>query len=80
MRTNYFEECQHCVPPKRYPGCHGTCPDYKKARTKYDEDAAKIALEKKVQGYSNRLICNKRDVDAKHRKSNRRYNKRDRFY
>lgn len=20
--------CRHCVPPKRYPGCHATCPEY----------------------------------------------------
>lgn len=20
--------CYGCVPPKRYPGCHATCPDY----------------------------------------------------
>lgn len=20
--------CQYCVPPKRYPGCKGSCPDY----------------------------------------------------
>ena len=39
--ANYFEECQKCVPPKRHPGCHGTCPDYAKARAKYDADKAK---------------------------------------
>lgn len=34
--------CHHCVPPKRHPGCHGTCPDYIEERALYDElkDAA----------------------------------------
>lgn len=22
--------CYKCVPPKRFPGCHATCPDYAK--------------------------------------------------
>ena len=20
--------CKECIPPKRFPGCHGSCPDY----------------------------------------------------
>ena len=29
--------CNNCVAPKRYPGCHGTCPEYLEQRAKYDE-------------------------------------------
>ena len=65
-----------CVPPKRYAGCWGTCPEYKKARAKYDEDMDKIRLEKKVQSYSNTAICTKRDARAKYLKGNRRYTRR----
>lgn len=38
---NYFECCIPCVPPKRYPGCSGKCPEYKTARAKFDADKAK---------------------------------------
>ena len=70
---NYFECCMHCVAPKRYPGCSGICPDYKKARAKYDEDMGKVILEKKIQHYTNKEICNKRNDRAKYLKGNRRY-------
>ena len=28
--------CKNCVPPKRYPGCHGTCPEYLEQKAEYD--------------------------------------------
>lgn len=76
MRVNYFECCIPCVAPKRYPGCSGSCPEYKKARAKYDEDKAKERLEHKVQSYTNTAICTKRDDRAKYLKGNRRYTRR----
>ena len=27
--------CFGCVPPKRYPGCHGKCEEYKKEKAEY---------------------------------------------
>lgn len=33
---NFFECCHKCVPPKRYPGCSGTCPEYAEQRAKFD--------------------------------------------
>lgn len=76
---NYFECCMLCVAPKRHPGCHGTCSEYKQARTKYDEDVAKVIEDKKVQSYSNSCICKSREAYAKHMKGNRRYMGREPF-
>jgi hypothetical protein len=28
--------CIRCVPPKRHPGCHAVCPEYKEERAEYD--------------------------------------------
>ena len=38
--------CRYCVPPKRYPGCHGTCPEYRYQRAIYDERKAVADQEK----------------------------------
>lgn len=32
--------CKGCVPPKRNPTCHGTCPDYIKEKAKHDAETA----------------------------------------
>ena len=37
--------CKGCVAPKRYPGCHGQCPEYLKEKAEYD--AMKAAADKK---------------------------------
>lgn len=29
--------CKGCTPPKRYPGCHSTCPDYIRDKAEYDK-------------------------------------------
>lgn len=29
--------CHGCVAPKRQPGCHDHCPDYKEERAEYDK-------------------------------------------
>ena len=28
--------CRYCTAPKRYPGCHGSCPEYLADRAEYD--------------------------------------------
>lgn len=30
--------CNGCVPPKRYPGCGGHCPEYQKQKAKLKAD------------------------------------------
>ena len=42
-----FECCIPCKTPKRYPGCHDHCPDYAKAREKYEQEKA-VANKKKA--------------------------------
>ena len=43
----FFECCHKCVPPKRYPGCSGTCPEYAEQRVLFD--AQKEAIRKASQ-------------------------------
>lgn len=31
-----IECCKHCVPPKRYPGCHSKCEEYLRERAEWD--------------------------------------------
>lgn len=47
-----FECCHHCKPPKRNPGCHGHCPEYKAERAAYDE---KMDVEKNKRRLANAL-------------------------
>lgn len=57
-----FECCHYCVPPKRYPGCHGKCPDYEAAKEKNDRSKAAEAEERKI---SNGLYMQKSESVAK---------------
>lgn len=71
---NYFECCQRCVAPKRYPGCSGSCPEYKKARAKYDADKAKQNASIELKWYINEHSTAVKDGIAKYvRKRPRRY-------
>jgi hypothetical protein len=47
-----FECCHKCHPPKRQPGCHGYCPEYKAERAAYDE---KMDVEKSKRRLANAL-------------------------
>ena len=39
--------CKNCVPPKRTPGCHSTCEDYKKwsEEHKKEKELSKAYIE-----------------------------------
>ena len=41
--------CHFCVPPKRYPGCHGHCPDYAAEKAENDRLKAADAKRRKVK-------------------------------
>jgi hypothetical protein len=41
--------CRYCVPPKRTPTCHSTCPEFKKWRAELDEENAKIREIKEAE-------------------------------
>lgn len=32
---NTYRACLKCVAPKRHPGCHETCPEYKKDKERH---------------------------------------------
>lgn len=40
--------CKGCEAPKRYPGCHGSCPDYLAERAEYDRLKAIHDREREV--------------------------------
>ena len=49
--VNYFEKCQHCVPPERHPGCHGSCQFYAEARARFEADKAKENKSREIRYY-----------------------------
>ena len=40
--------CYGCVAPKRYPGCHGRCPEYLEEKAQDDREKAEINRRKRV--------------------------------
>lgn len=48
---NFFEECHKCKPPKRKPGCHAKCKEYKEAKVKYAEAREAEKLRKDLLQY-----------------------------
>ena len=68
MRTDYFECCHHCVAPKRYPGCSGSCPEYKEARARFDADKAKKNESLSVKSYMRDKYLENKDGVAKYMK------------
>lgn len=42
----YFNCCHGCVPPKRHPGCHSTCPDGIADKQAWEEERKKISAER----------------------------------
>ena len=65
---NYFECCHHCVAPKRKPGCHDTCPDYTKAKAKFEADKAKHYESANLKNYVNKSKAETVDGVAKYMK------------
>ena len=43
-----FEHCKNCMAPKRHPGCHSHCLEYKQDREKYDAEKAEFDKKKKL--------------------------------
>lgn len=63
--------CYGCVAPKRYPGCHGQCPEYKAERAEYDRLKAIHDREQQVNTaiYSSRTEkVTKAFKDRRHKK------------
>lgn len=72
---NYFECCHVCVPPKRYPGCSGKCPDYKEAREKFDADKEKNKGRTVMRNYLVEHIHKNKDISAKRKRDHHPYSK-----
>lgn len=43
--------CKDCVAPKRYPGCHSVCPEYKEWDAEHQKELAVIRAAKQEQSY-----------------------------
>ena len=54
--------CRPCVPPKRHPGCHGSCPEY--ADEKAEHERLKAADYEKRKA-SNNIYSQRADNVAK---------------
>lgn len=67
-RPHMFECCHHCTPPKRTPGCHDHCPEYKEAKEAYEAGKAEY---KRARGRDNCTAYDQR-MDAIRKATRRR--------
>ena len=65
--------CKGCVAPKRYPGCHDRCPEYKKEKAEYEQ---RKAAEDKKKFTDQAIYLQKAEAVAKATKS-RRYSQKN---
>ena len=59
--------CKGCTPPKRYPGCHASCPEYIADKAKHDERKAMLDKERDI---NIAILSNRTDKVLKARKRN----------
>lgn len=71
--SGVFESCRHCVKPKRHPGCHDHCPDYKRERAEYDALVAAANADKEVRAYVQNIYAKNRAADAKRKQKRRKH-------
>lgn len=74
---NYFEKCQHCVPPERHPGCQDHCEHYETAKARLEADKAKANKTIHLKYYINERQVDNKDGIAKYnkRRPKNRYHK-----
>ena len=65
---NYFERCQHCVPPERHPGCQDRCEHYAEAKAKYEADKVKLNGNVALRNYIKNHNAAHKDSTAKYKK------------
>ena len=41
--------CKSCVAPKRYPGCHSHCPEYRAEKAVYEAEKAEAEKRKAIR-------------------------------
>lgn len=66
-----FECCHKCKAPKRHPGCHSHCPDYKEERAAYDEKMNKVKQERRLSNAINAETG--RQVDGANRRKRKHW-------
>lgn len=53
--------CLPCKPPKRYPGCHGKCPEFADEKAQHEKDTAaqkqKIAIQAGINSQKYRGVA-----------------------
>ena len=69
MMTPNFS-CMGCTAPKRYPGCHGHCPEYLKERSEYE---AKKAIADREKSIREGLYSQRSDAIAKIMRGRKHY-------
>ena len=62
-----FERCINCVAPKRNPGCHGKCEEYKKEKELFDRRKDRINKEKARDRALHERHTERMESIAKHR-------------
>ena len=45
-----FKCCRYCVPPKRNPYCHGSCPEYLKEKAEHEAKKEADYAKRKIRG------------------------------
>ena len=75
MRPAYnpFECCHLCVAPKRHPGCHDHCDEYKTAKENDRQYKLANEADREARIYTGTSIAIKQDNLAKRRKTWRNY-------
>ena len=53
-----FKCCMNCEQPKRHPGCHDHCPEYKEIRADYDR---RKSIENSKKAVSANLTAQKQN-------------------
>lgn len=66
-----IECCRDCAPPKRRPGCHGSCPEYRMERAELDKKNAADYLKR----YTKQNLYAQRSAAIKNANRHRRKEK-----
>lgn len=68
-----FECCHYCKPPKRTPGCHGTCSEYLEAKAMFEQKKKERDKYKEAEMYLNHSVMDRKNIAAKRKKKNAGY-------
>lgn len=66
-----FECCHHCVAPKRHPGCHDRCEEYKSVKSAIKEKKEREMARHGAADYIQSCIRKAKNASAIERKNGR---------